>query len=86
MSIMSPQSLNTVNKLEGEPQFDVQRFRPNLLVDIPDTDHPFPEQAWVGNTLSVGNMTLKIDMTCPGCALTARGFDDLPQVAQIMRK
>ena len=59
MSIISPQSLNTVNKLESEPQFDVQRFRPNLLVDIPDTDHPFPEQAWVGETLSVNNMTLK---------------------------
>ena len=86
ISIMSQQSLNTMNQLEGESRFDVRRFRPNLLVDIPDTDHPFPEQAWVGKTLSIGSVTLKIDTTCPRCAMTTHGFDDLPQDAQIMRK
>ena len=86
MSIMSQQSLNTMNQLEGESQFDVRRFRPNLLVDIPDTDHPFPEQAWVGKTLSVSSVTLKIDMRCPRCAMTTHGFSDLPKDAQIMRK
>ena len=86
ISIMSQQSLNTMNQLEGESQFDVRRFRPNLLVDIPNTDHPFPEQAWVGKTLSIGSVTLKIDMTCPRCAMTTHGFDDLPQDPQIMRK
>ena len=84
ISIMSQQSLATMNQLEGESQFDVRRFRPNLLVDIPNTDHPFPEQAWVGKTLSVGRVTLKIDTTCPRCAMTTDGFDDLPQDAQII--
>ena len=86
MSIMSQQSLSTMNQLEGESQFDVRRFRPNLLVDSPDTDHPFPEQAWVGKTLSVGSVTLKIDMRCPRYAMTTHGFSDLPKDAQIMRK
>ena len=54
--------------------------------DSPDTDHPFPEQAWVGKTLSIGSVMLKIDTTCPRCAMTTHGFDDLPQDAQIMRK
>ena len=85
ISIMSQQSLNTMNQLGGESQFDVRRFRPNLLVDIPDTDHHFPEQAWVGKTLSVGSVKLKIDMTCPRCAMTTHGFCDLPQDTQIMR-
>ena len=86
ISIMSQQSLNTMNELEGESQFDVRRFRPNLLVDVPETDNPFPEQAWVGKTLSIGSVTLKIDTTCPRCAMTTHGFDDLPQDPQIMRK
>ena len=86
ISIMSQQSLATMNQLEGESRFDVRRFRPNLLVDIPDTDHPFPEQAWVGKTLSIGSVKLKIDMTCPRCSMTTHGFDDLPQDPQIMRK
>ena len=86
ISITSQQSLNTMNQLEGESRFDVRRFRPNLLVDVPGSDHPFPEQAWVGKTLAIGSVTLKIDTTCPRCAMTTHGFDDLPQDPQIMRK
>ena len=86
ISIMSQQSLATMNQLEGESRFDVRRFRPNLLVDIPDTDHPFPEQAWVGKTLSIGSVALKIDMTCPRCSMTTHSFDDLPRDTEVMRK
>ena len=86
ISIMSQQSLATMNQLEGESRFDVRRFRPNLLVDIPDTDHPFPEQAWVGKTLSIGSVKLKIDMTCPRCSMTTHGFDNLPRDTEVMRK
>ena len=86
ISIISQQSLDTMNQLEGESRFDVRRFRPNLLVDVPGSDHPFPEQAWVGKTLEIGSVTLKIDTTCPRCAMTTHGFDDLPQDPQIMRK
>jgi uncharacterized protein YcbX len=83
---MSQQSLAAMNQLDGDSLFDVRRFRPNLLVDIPDRDHPFPEQEWVGKTLSIGSAKLKIEMTCPRCSMTTHGFDDLPQDAQIMRK
>ena len=86
ISIISQQSLNAMNQLEGESRFDVRRFRPNLLVDVPGSDHPFPEQAWVGKTLAIGSVTLRIDTTCPRCAMTTHGFDDLPQDPQIMRK
>ena len=86
ISIMSQQSLATMNQLKGESRFDVRRFRPNLLVDIPETDHPFPEQAWVGKTLSIGSVKLKIDMTWPRCSMTTHGFDDLPRDTEVMRK
>ena len=85
LSIISQQSLTTMNQLDGDSLFDVRRFRPNLLMDIPDSDHPFPEQAWVGKTLSIGSVKLKIDSTCPRCSMTTHGFDDLPQDAHIMR-
>ena len=86
ISVMSQQSLATMNQLNGDSLFDVRRFRLNLLVDISGSDHPFPEQAWVGKTLSIGSVKLKIEMTCPRCSMTTHGFDDLPQDAQIMRK
>ena len=86
ISIISQQSLNTMNQLEGESRFDVRRFRPNLLVDVPGSDHSFPEQVWVGKTLAIGSVALRIDTTCPRCAMATHGFDDLPQDPQIMRK
>ena len=86
ISIMSLQSLNIMNQLAGESRFDVRRFRPNLLVDMPDNDQSFPEQALLGKTLSVGSAQLKIEMTCPRCSMTTHGFDDLPRDTEIMRK
>ena len=83
ISVMSKQSLNTMNHLEGELRFGLRRFRPNLLVDVPATDHPFPEPAWIGK-LSICTAKLKIKMTCPLCYMTTLGFYDLPQDAQIM--
>ena len=67
-------------------RIDFRRFRPNLRMDIPDTDHPFPEQAWVGKVLSIGSVKRQIDMTCPRCSMTTHGFDDLPRDTEIMRK
>ena len=86
ISIISQQSLETMSQPDGESLFDVRRFRPNLLLDIPDIDHPFPEQAWVGKTLSVGGVKLNVETTCPRCSMTTHGFDDLPKDPQIMRK
>ena len=85
ISIISQQSLNTMDQLEGESRFDVRRFRPNLLVDVPGSDHSFPEQAWVGATISIGGATLRIESTCPRCSMTTHGFDDLPRDTDIMR-
>ena len=85
LSIMSHQSLHKMNQLATTSEFDVRRFRPNLLVDIPGSEHPFPEQAWVGATVSIGGATVRVESTCPRCSMTTHGFDDLPRDTDIMR-
>ena len=82
---MSHQSLHSLNQLEGPLEFDVRRFRPNLLVDVPGSKDPFPEQAWVGATISIGGAALRIECTCPRCSMTTHGFDNLPRDTDIMR-
>ena len=86
ISIMSRQSLETMNQLTPDSEFDVRRFRPNLLVDVPDSEHPFPEQEWLGATLTIGEVTLKVKSTCPRCSMTTHGFADLPRDPNIMRQ
>jgi hypothetical protein len=74
----------------GDHQFDVRRFRPNILLDIdgdgsPSEDDPFPENAWAGRRLRIGEVTLQMEVACPRCSMTTRGFDDLTDDPGIMR-
>lgn len=85
ISILSRQSLESMSHVFPKSSFDLRRFRPNLLVDIPENKHPFPEQQWIGSTLSFGSVELKVESTCPRCSMTTHGFSDLPTDTNIMR-
>lgn len=50
--------------------FDVRRFRPNLVIDI-DVD-PFAEDSWAGRTISVGDVELAITQPTVRCAMPLR--------------
>ena len=45
---------------------DMRRFRPNLVVEAPGE---FPEDGWVGRTLSIGAMRMRADRRDPRCVL-----------------
>jgi uncharacterized protein len=47
---------------------DVQRFRPNLLVE-PAGDAEFPEDAWVGRVLRIGGLRMRVDKRDGRCAV-----------------
>lgn len=49
-------------------QLDVQRFRPNILVEATD-EADFPEDAWVGCVLRVGAMRMRIDKRDGRCVV-----------------
>jgi len=83
--IMTKQSLASMAAHRPESQFHVDRFRPNLLLDAPDSDHPFPENEWVGRQLKIGDVVLETVGECPRCAMTTHGFGKLPKDPGIMR-
>lgn len=49
-------------------QLDVQRFRPNVLVEATD-EADFPEDAWVGCVLRVGAMRMRVDKRDGRCVV-----------------
>ena len=83
--IMTRQTLETMQARQPGSQFDVRRFRPNLLLDDGDSGLDFPEQAWAGRRMQLGGAVLRAEVICPRCAMTTHGFADLPKDPTIMR-
>jgi uncharacterized protein YcbX len=82
--LMSTSSLRTMQTRRPESRFDVRRFRPNLLIDTAAVDG-FPETAWTGRRLRVGDALLQVTVSCPRCVMTTHGFADLPRDPGVMR-
>ena len=82
--IMTRQSLATLARLAPDQNFDVRRFRPNILLDCPNGEE-LPERAWEGRKLAIGTAIFQLELNCPRCVMTTHGFADLPKDPGIMR-
>jgi MOSC domain-containing protein len=67
LSLITTQSVSSVGGLVGS-ELDVQRFRPNLLVEA-SIDEPFPEDAWVGSVLWIGDLRMRVDKRDQRCVM-----------------
>ena len=81
--ILSTNALAAMAEHREESEFDIRRFRPNILVETPTAG--FPEDQWAGKTGRLGNALLKFELACPRCVMTTHGFDGLPKDPRIMR-
>jgi uncharacterized protein YcbX len=83
--LLTTNSLDTMQDRVQGSNFDVRRFRPNLLISDVASAHPFPELEWIGKSLQIGTSILNITLGCPRCIMVTHGFDDLPKDPGIMR-
>jgi uncharacterized protein YcbX len=84
--ILTDRSLQTLASLTPGSEFDVRRFRPNVVVAVEaDVVGEFPEQAWLGRTLRAADIELEVTAPCPRCVMVTRDFDDLPEDPQVLR-
>lgn len=67
LSLITTQTIAGFGALLGGA-VDVQRFRPNLLVEAADGG-PFPEDAWVDCVLRIGSMRMHIGQRSERCAV-----------------
>lgn len=65
-------------------RFDVERFRPNLVVDVGDADG-FPENDWPDRAIAIGDVRLDVLMPVPRCVMTTLPQGDLPKDPDVLR-
>jgi uncharacterized protein YcbX len=79
-------TLERLAALSPQSRFDVRRFRPNFIIDVPDKAGGFVEDAWVGRTIAIGDeVRLTITHPCARCVMTTLPQDELPKDPNVLR-
>jgi MOSC domain-containing protein len=82
LSLLSTQTLAGLGRLV-DMDLAAARFRPNLLVDAPGAD--FPEDSWVGRTLRVGDLRMRVDQRDKRCVIVTMDPVTLQRDPAILR-
>ncbi|MEH7392970.1 MOSC domain-containing protein [Bacillus sp. JJ1503] len=82
--IITTSTINYLRKLAPESRIEARRFRPNIIIEVPDTE-AFIENDWVGKTLTIGSVQLKISQETKRCVMTTLSQGDLPKDPNVLR-
>ena len=78
--------MDRLRALHPEGRFEVRRFRPNIVVSSGPDAPGFPEDDWIGHTVSIGDrVRLRITGACSRCVMTTLPQGDLPKDSGILR-
>ncbi|MER9417717.1 MOSC domain-containing protein [Mesorhizobium sp. M0306] len=83
--LLTTASLARLKALHPEGAADPRRFRPNIVVDMPEVEGSFPETEWIGRKLAIGDLLLTISEPCRRCGFTIIGQDGFDHDPAILR-
>jgi uncharacterized protein YcbX len=82
--ILTTASLRTASKLYADGDWNVRRFRPNLLVEAPGDG--WVEDEWCdGRTIAIGDATVTPLQPCVRCTMVTRPQPEIPEDRDIFR-
>ena len=84
--LLTTATIDRLQKAYPQGRFEIQRFRPNIVVEPGPSEEGFVENAWIGRTLAIGEeVRLSIDRPCPRCVMTTLAQGELPHDLGILR-
>lgn len=84
--LLTTATLDALGQLYPTGQFDVRRFRPNLVIAPPEGETSFVENLWIGKTIQIGkDLQLAVTGPCPRCVMTTLPQRGLPKDTGVLR-
>lgn len=83
--LITTNTIHALSKLIPESRIEARRFRPNIIIDVPE-EEGFIEESWIGKTIQIGNrVRLKIIQPTKRCVMTTLAQGDLPNDINVLR-
>ena len=82
--LLTTNTLDRLRELAPEGRFEVRRFRPNIVVEIPRV-RGLVENDWARRVVAIGEVRLKVIIPTPRCVMTTLAQGDLPRDPSILR-
>ncbi|HEY3833490.1 MAG TPA: MOSC N-terminal beta barrel domain-containing protein [Acidimicrobiia bacterium] len=70
--IVASSTLAHLASARPDLDWDVRRFRPNIVVETDPESEPFVEASWVGREIAVGEARVRVDQETVRCAMPLR--------------
>lgn len=84
LMLMTSAALRALQAAVPDSVVDVRRFRPNVVIDGPETGHP--EFDWVGRRLAAGSAVVDVLERCPRCVMVTHAVGaDVPADRRVLR-
>lgn len=83
--LVTTATLARLHELYPTGRFEVPRFRPNVVVEMGNGAKGFVEQGWIGRTVTIGGVKLKITGSCARCVMTTLPQGDLQKDTGILK-
>ena len=80
--LLTTSSLRSMAGLQSASVWDVHRFRPTLVIDTGDAAG-FPEDAWIGGEVAVGEARLRVFAPTVRCRMTAHAQNGLARDLEV---
>jgi len=83
--VITNASIRALKNSYPEGDFDIRRFRPNIVLTLGPDAEDFAEESWVGRSLKVGEALLKVEKPNERCMVTTLPQGNLQEDKRILQ-
>ena len=85
LHVLSTNALAKMAQIEPDGDFQVQRFRPNILIESTAPEAEFDDFSWVGGELQIGKVLIKCESRTVRCSAPAQPQFGLDKDSKVIR-